>query len=547
MADKLRFNEESLRSIVSDLVSVAEQLDAIKGKIDGISLEEEAGALHRIGVDSHRLIFGRDFGGYDTVEDHLGSLSQAVLGESLAAGKISSNLSQVIEQILACENSIAKVIGDEVHPMTEEQKIAESIEQAQIEAILNILKNARNPEDLISVMKRENFGVFKQLATGIWSFISGKWHDIGEQQKERYLFKKGLHWADTANVSIIDPTKSVDSVLGDAYGFLKDNVKILKKVTEVANLCDLEKVDKLTDQQFIEELSSNLKDNPALAESVTKLLSKNTSLNADQISDFQANLEIIGKLETISKVTKAIDTGKKAIKSGVEIYNELQILNSVDKNQMLETARVYLESSDSAMQATGEKLTKLANASEGERIAMIAGGELVDLGFDEAYSTLYKAGVKQLGKANPIVLTAQITTDVTDMLTGVNDVPGLQNELAFSTAAAKSTYEVLQNDIATYEANPTEANLQKCVTSYTTYQQQVATAEESADALFQIGDDAIVPWHHLNDEAREQMEQCVRSAESARNAVNRMNTLNHNREVAATAKTGDGNLDGLIN
>ena len=291
----------------------------------------------------------------------------------------------------------------------------------------------------------------------------------------------------------MDPTKSVDNVLGDAYGFLKDNVGLLKKVTGLANLCDLEKVDKLTDQQFIEEVSSQLKENPALAESVTKLLSKNTSLNAVQISDFQANLEIIGKLETISKVTKVLDAGKKAIKSGVEIYNELQILNSVDKNQMLETARVYLESSDSAMQATGKKLTELANASEEERIAMIAGGELVDLGFDEAYSTLYKAGVKQLGKANPIVLTAQITTDVTDMLTGVNDVPGLQNELAFSTAAAKSTYEVLQNDIATYEANPTETNLQKCVTSYTTYQQQVATAEESAAALFQVGDDAIVP------------------------------------------------------
>ena len=191
MAEILRFNEESLRSIVSQLASVAGQLDAIKGKIDGLSLEEEAGALHRIGVDSHRLIFGRDFGGYDTVEDHLGSLSQAVLGESLAAGKISSNLSKVIDQILACENSLEKVIGDEVHPMTEEQRIAESIERAQIEAILNILRNARNPEDLISVMKRENFGLFEQITTGIYSFISGKWHDIGEQQKERYLFKKG--------------------------------------------------------------------------------------------------------------------------------------------------------------------------------------------------------------------------------------------------------------------------------------------------------------------------------------------------------------------
>ena len=45
------------------------------------------------------------------------------------------------------------------------------------------------------------------------------------------------------------------SIMEKVTYIIKD-MKILKKVTEVANLCDLEKVDKLTDQQFIEELSS---------------------------------------------------------------------------------------------------------------------------------------------------------------------------------------------------------------------------------------------------------------------------------------------------
>ena len=147
-------------------------------------------------------------------------------------------------------------------------------------------------------------------------------------------------------------------------------------------------------------------------------------------------------------------------------------------------------------------------------------------------------------KGNPIVITAQITAASMDLAFSVNDIPGLQNDLGFSTTAARSTYEVLQNDLRAYEANPTNENLQNCISSYNQYQQQVATAEEAAAALFKNMDDSFLGT--LNSEQRAQMEQCVRSAESARNAVNTMNTLNHNRGVAATARAGEGNFDGLI-
>ena len=558
MADKLRFNEELLRSIVSQLASVAGQLDAIKGKIDGLSLEEEAGALHRIGVDSHRLIFGRDFGGYDTVEDHLGSLSQAVLGESLAAGKISSNLSQVIDQILACENSLEKVIGDEVHPMTEEQRIAESIERAQIEAILNILRNARNPDDLLSVMKRDNFNLLQQLATGLWAGLSGNWHDIGEQQKIRYLFKEALSWINNSNIQLVDPSGDArdmldraNDVIGDFMTIIKGgadaasgyNPKDIAKMVDIVNKCKPDKIDlEHLDTDGVKKLLEKIQANPELSKQYSDLMN-NSSLKDTKLSELGASVDFASKMDKIGKALDAVDMGKRVIESGIEIGNQLSIIEALDKDQIISNARVYIESGDPDMQRVGRTLEKLANAGFEERVAMIATGELADAGFDLAYDKAYDAAVNA-AKGNPIVITAQITAASMDLAFSVNDIPGLQNDLGFSTTAARSTYEVLQNDLRAYEANPTNENLQNCISSYNQYQQQVATAEEAAAALFKNMDDSFLGT--LNSEQRAQMEQCVRSAESARNAVNTMNTLNHNRGVAATARAGEGNFDGLI-
>lgn len=186
-------------------------------------------------------------------------------------------------------------------------------------------------------------------------------------------------------------------------------------------------------------------------------------------------------LELISEVVECVE-------EVTDVFNKLQIVQSLDQGEVLELARIYQQSDDETMNKVGQQLEKLANASTQERIAMIVGGEISGLVLDGVQGAISGA-IDSAAEKTPFVAVT-ITRDLVDDFTGVGELPQLQNEVGFSTQAAQATYDVLQQDIAAYEANPTRENYDRAMRTYEQYHLEVANAEQ-----------AVADWIRHKDES----------------------------------------------
>lgn len=115
MADIIRVNASVLTDLAAGLKNIAAQIQNIEGKINSISLDEEAGAEYKVDISQRHLKYGTDFGGVRTAEEYLKTFAMVAYGENLAANTISRNFAEVIDRFAECENTLIKAVGKETN------------------------------------------------------------------------------------------------------------------------------------------------------------------------------------------------------------------------------------------------------------------------------------------------------------------------------------------------------------------------------------------------------------------------------------------------
>lgn len=512
MMDVIHVDEEILARTADLLRQAGDSMAESQNRLKQLSLTEESGGLLDLHLGSIRIACaGNAVSLNGTVADVIPHLSGGIASVQERMSALSAALLSVVSHFSELENHLANSVQEaNADSQGKDGASAANEELAAhcLDALVRLLKQVNPPNTLLGWQMVHEKGFITDLANSLWALLNMDLQNafLSPVKKRQFLFKKAL---DALKPSTSVQLAKIEKVPID---FEKDSHSFVKalEIDHLLTASQKNHKDGISyEAEFFDDLFTAYnqdKDDNA----ISKIL-HDIGLS-DQ--DTAQTLEKMKFLKDLSKVTKVIDgmsTAYTVTNNVTSIWNQLQIVNSLDSNKLLDMARIYKSSGDSAMQNVGETFEALAKADEAQRILMIASGDLVDMGLDYVCDTALKQAV---GSTNPYVEVAQLTATTADIFMGVNDAPQLTNELVFASDAAEATYQVLQADIAAYEANPTDANLQAAVASYSAYCKAAASVSEACGAFYQNKADHWISNLVMSDEARGAIDDCNQSVKN---------------------------------
>lgn len=66
-----------------------------------------------------------------------------------------------------------------------------------------------------------------------------------------------------------------------------------------------------------------------------------------------------------------------------------------------------------------------------------------------------------------------------DLVGNTSNIAGLTNNLIYSAEAARTMYDAFQSDYAAYKADPSDANLERTMASYSAYNRAMSNSYEA--------------------------------------------------------------------
>lgn len=528
MADRLLFEEDQLRSIADRLIKLENRVGHLSREVRTIAQAKESVGEVVVNLHSFRLHYGCDFGGSASVQNHVEALTRAMDGESMAIGRLGKRLHTLCDHFVECEKEVAQKMNagseQQAQTPTEDEK-ARYLDQTSKELIYSFAKGVRPPNVLLSYFKDDETGLLAKIANGAWALLTGDLAEIVENDISRfsYCWDQAFKAMKKKEVTLFDEAKLPPTIVNllNLINKGEANVKEFSFETFAKCLSD----DELSyDADMLNDLFDTLKEeNIGGKDEILKQLKK-MGLEGDDCEDLAEEMSgFIGFTNTYGEVMKGIDAGQKIFTGGVECLNEYMLLTSLDDAELESFARTYLATDDPTLQQVGHVLNDLAGRSDAEKMVYLASSELLQAGM--AFATEQAFNTIKSGVPSPYGVVIDFTTAAIDTVTGVNDVPKLTNQLSYSVDTAQKFYDVLQKDIAAYEANPSDANLEKMAASYQQYCNTAAQAESACGNIYKTMSEAALGGLTVSDEARGYIQQAQSSAESFEKSAQKVDKL----------------------
>ena len=238
------------------------------------------------------------------------------------------------------------------------------------------------------------------------------------------------------------------------------------------------------------------------------------------------NMHNLKLLRIATKAMDAIGTVEKSVslvKAAVKIVNQINLLESVDRDQLMFIADSYYARGDAEMKKVGKILMKFLNATDEEKVAMLIAEELKDFGLDKLYSMFENQLMKHAGGLASSVYTIVYMT--IDRLTGVGELTDCNNQLMAAAENMHQFYLDVYNMVLNYEDYPNDAYFKRMVYAYLSYYSSVISANGKYQNLVSTGDRALLKEIINNDAMREGAEESKKDNEAYLKFMQQVRTL----------------------
>lgn len=389
--------------------------------------------------------------------------------------------------------------------------------------LLAKMESMLKPDQLFSIMVDESTSSYERLYQAMVAVVFGNASSVVMPEvKSEYLFKQAVSAAAT-NQSVSVYNKEY---FGDAMNLINGGNSAGSDVYLQAlcqHLGNTDLAQQLNELNF-DDVIGLFREGKMSSGMVETYLAKN-HFAAPAIAKVTGGMQHLQKFDKAAKYIKTAGLAVNHFKDDIAAaLNQAELLSALDKSALAETARVFLSSSDSQLQYVGSQLNKMAKATDYDAcLALVFAGDLAHVGIDLMADQL----IDMAGGSWASSLS--LGSAIVGSLTGVGDNYRLINELNYSSDAARASYAVFQNDLASYRAGHSGRAFTNAYWSYCTY------AETAARSL----DDFVKIYDHVNSYALGKTfldEEMHRIAEYARYQAASM------RKFAASARALYENL-----
>ena len=220
-------------------------------------------------------------------------------------------------------------------------------------------------------------------------------------------------------------------------------------------------------------------------------------------SPLYQNMHNLKLLRIATKAMNIIGTVGKfenLAKTAVKIVNQINLLESLDRQQLEYIAVSYSDRGDAEMNKVGAILKKFLNATDEEKVVMLITEELKDIGLDELYSVFEKELMKHAGGLASSVYTIVYMT--IDHLTGIGELTDSNNQMLASAENMHQFFLDTYNFVLYYQADPNDNSFRRMVYAYLTYYSSVISTNGKYQNLVSTGEKAVLKDLINNDAMR---------------------------------------------
>lgn len=475
--DKIKLEQQTLESLQGALNRMGNGLDDAASKLKKIDISKPAGG------DIFARLSAFRFSLLDlTLADEAVELVLKAIGviAGMAANKtrdIGQRVQNVMTLMEGTEGEVAALIGDAVcdpegwHRREAERAAAKAAErQAAIDRIVNQMKTASPPEKHFAITAADKLASdgFYQFAEGFYSLVTGDWENIGKSDATRTEFLM----VSLLQSCAVDGFEPFD--VGDLMGNTADVLGCLEE----------------------EQLAPLLK-----------------LFNIEGLPS-----EAVGPIASLSAV---------AAEDFVDYINQMRLINSLDESAVLSMADSYINSDNPCMQEVGHVVKELMEASPFERAQMITKTSSEEAEGDLGRTSTYEVVMTVLGvtAAAPIEKAIGISGAFNNITMNTGNNAELTNNMIYASEASRATYSTFQADLAAYEANPTDANLDKAMTSYQNYYRTMSISYDAYGAYVSNSEDSLAGQFFWDESAKNADNVADHAADNCRNLVTNMDKL----------------------
>lgn len=151
--------------------------------------------------------------------------------------------------------------------------------------------------------------------------------------------------------------------------------------------------------------------------------------------------------------------------------------SALDESAALSMAQAYMHSGDESMQNAGQYLYKYLNSDAATQAIMRAEDKLISYANGKVQSTVYEMVTEAI--PGPISTSISETKKALDFSMNTSNNASLTNNLIYSAEAARTMYDAFQSDYAAYKADPSDANLERAMASYSAYNRAISNSYEA--------------------------------------------------------------------
>ena len=248
-------------------------------------------------------------------------------------------------------------------------------------------------------------------------------------------------------------------------------------------------------------------------------------MSSTDVTDIMSSIDLVDTIHVAGKMAKTYSNVKKAWNSVAEIANKWSLLDSLDRNQMLQIAASY-KAGGSDMQAVAEVLETFAKADKAGQIALITSDKMLDMGLDYLFDFLSATLTKEMAKVSGSVAVAAyaLTYAAIDYLTGVGDLTTSYTNLVFAGETVDHFWNNVTNFRGFLGITPSESNLIRAAYAYVDYCDAAAELDEKYAQLVQDLDKGVLSEKAgiINDVMRQDISRCQWQSEELRKSAQEM-------------------------
>lgn len=464
--NKLLVDIQTYCTISSKLSALSSKLESLSAQLSGIELSQEAGSTLQLALSSIRFsLIGTSLAD-EIAELAIKRVARVTKSTAAEAADLRLRILSAVDMLESGEQELVARINDlctDASEWEQRQGAASAVSAWQQELDINHITKAFDlvkPPDgqspIIVAEQIKNDRIYQNLE-GLYAILSANFSDAAQNglTREQYLTR-----------SLLESCSDPDFVPWTA----EDLVRQLKNGNS---------------------LFSDLIFNESVLEYIEKKTSLN--LNSDQISF-------------------GIDITSDAFNAVVNTINELRLLQSLDKTAALSMAQAYINSDNENMQHIGRYVTNLVNSPLPQQLACVTGENVLSFGIDAAETT---AGVAVNAAIATLSSPAAFILPGMDLVGNISNNAGLTNDLIYSAEAARTMYDGFQDAYAAYQADPSDANLERAMASYSAYNRAISNSYEAyADYTANTTDSFVGKF--TTSEAAQNVDEQARSVSSIR-------------------------------